>query len=226
LDPSGHDVVINGVNVEDIYKAVMSGDYGALIDIGNQVIGTSSTAAENNALLIAYGTLRGIAREKLEILENSNDVFEIHWTPIHSGSTSFRYGTSDGDNMVNFYDIFIPDSFTQDTDGAAIILSHEVLHAILDTKFGPYRRASVYEEALAADYAKRVGYALGYESKSSDAFWLISVNAGLANLVPFESKSGSFWLALALRVYAWPRYDGMDLCPTDEIDAYLRSTFL
>jgi RHS repeat-associated protein len=176
-DPSGHEVDIAGVDVRDIEKAVKSGDYSKLSEIGKKTAGSGG-------LLIAYGTLRGVEKDVCTGLENSTNVFNVLWTQKGYGYTTPTIGKD------NSYDIGLPEAYKDDTKGAAVIFAHEALHASRCDIFGPYSN-SKYEEALASHFKRRVAIDIGYVANPWDfeTYGLIGQNMSLSNLVPFEFKS-------------------------------------
>ncbi|MBN2074578.1 MAG: RHS repeat-associated core domain-containing protein [Dehalococcoidales bacterium] len=80
IDPSGHDVLISGVDVEDIDAALASGDYMRLVAIARAL-------GEDIDTLIAYGKFRSGDPGVTELLESSD--YDFHITEIYDSNASF-----------------------------------------------------------------------------------------------------------------------------------------
>jgi hypothetical protein len=184
---------------------------------GNYVYLISNTVqnATQSPMYNAYMVLRGVEGDILKNLENSIDVFNLTWTDENGGYVLPTKTIGEKD----YYDVGIPDLFKNDKISAAVLMSHEFLHATVNEKFGPNSRNSYYEEALASRFMGNVAEKLGYTKArypwEYNKALLIDLNIVLADCVPLGRESGDFWLDRALGVY-----------PSSDVDAFLRGLHL
>jgi RHS repeat-associated protein len=221
-DPSGQVVVIAGVDVRDIEKAVKSGDYSKLCEIGQKTAGSGN-------LLIAYGTLRGVEKEKCENLENSRNVFNIMWKNTGgSGETKFAGATIGPDGEIDSYDVKLPNSVRNDPDGGAVLTAHEFGHCSRYDKFGYYSEDSKYEEAVCMRFMAHVASEIEYSS-SLATFAIIYGNILFTKDIPLERESGDFILRCSLNccMTLAGGYWDLPVFPSDpNVDTYLRNNYL
>jgi RHS repeat-associated protein len=171
VDPSGHVVLINGVNAEDIYNAMESGNYDVLLGISNQFLGTGSTADENYALLTAYGIVRSFDPNMIIGLETSSKIVEISFgetgdaggscLPTNYAQAAAMASAGNGCNIN--WDITLVSSTS--SNGLASLLGHELFHAN-----DPWLSDSIQEELRAYQYGDQIAAYLhsDYSSGFSD----------------------------------------------------------
>jgi RHS repeat-associated protein len=172
VDPSGHVVEINGVNLADIGNAMNSGDYMGLCAIG-QKIGNDSD------LLAAYIELYSnpISRDTTYYLEQSKVVTNISWgSSFLSGSGSVTLGGKFPIGSMNQTIYMDPSLAAQSSQTIATFLSHELWHA-QEGRFSD----SVLEEVEAYQFEYKVGRSFGLSANdpamaASSPFWQYDLN--------------------------------------------------
>jgi RHS repeat-associated protein len=160
IDSSGHVVTIGGVDVNDIDKAVRSGDYDAMLKMASKIYADNP---QNGDLLIAYGNLRSAAKELTNSMEQSSQVINIKFDPnTGQGGTSNELVSGKWNGNMN---IALNDKL--DPEFLVTTLAHESFHAGNNlrptgtTDFVGWD-PSLWDESFAYGFGNAVAQKLGY----------------------------------------------------------------
>jgi hypothetical protein len=148
-DPSGHDVYINDINVELFY------DYYVWLIYGSDqwYLNTISSLEYQ-----AWNTLSSIAPDIIQMLVDSDLVFNIQWGDA-GGDLACTDPTAIGADITLDSSILRPEEWG--TDVITWALSHEAVHCIGRT-IG-IMPGTFWEEAIAMQFQYQVGQALGFD---------------------------------------------------------------
>jgi RHS repeat-associated protein len=154
IDPSGHRVYINNVNVQNIYYFLQNPEYLFLIS-GSEVF----EETVSSEVFQAYDMFRnssGKAGNIASTLENDPLVFNINWGDTGGLPACFDPTDAGGDITLN-ESILGPEGIK----GIAWAISHEIGHGVgrtIDKMPGTF-----WEEALVMQFQYQVGQTIGYD---------------------------------------------------------------
>jgi hypothetical protein len=190
IDPSGHEVIIEGMSLSEMEALINSGDYIGLIEFSNRY-----SQQLQGELFQAYVELATVSSELAIAMEHSPQIITIQFDPkTDQGGTNWDKGFEKNGNMT----ISLGSKLQNNPEFLVVTLAHESFHAgnnlrPKNTKVFDDWGQSLWDESFAFGFGNAVGEKLGYNM--ANIYTQNGYYNSCAGMNPF-TYTGKYFLSL------------------------------